>query len=275
MQTVLITKMNGEKEPFDQEKLKRSLQKAGATHEAQTEIVQHILNEITDGMSTREIYQHAFDMLKTKEKDSIAARYSIKRAVLELGPSGFPFEKFLAQIFSSMGYENVRTGVDLEGKCVPHEVDVVATHNGKLMGAEAKFHNSLGIKTDLKVALYVKARFDDLRDGPSNVQEGWLITNTRFTHNVIRFAKCAKFNLLGWNYPKGRGLEVLIDQAGMHPITALTTLNKEQKRILLDQNIVLCRNIDLSDEGLHSYTVARDQYDRVREEVRQLCNNQT
>lgn len=273
--TALITKMDGTQEPFDPSKLEQSLARAGASKQIRDGIVEHISAELRDGATTHTIYSHAFELLRQREKDFVAARYSIKRAVSDLGPSGFPFEQFIAQIFKTMGYTNVRTGVAMQGSCAPHEVDVVAHHNGRHIAVEAKFHNNPGIKTDLKVALYVKARFDDLSEAKEKVDEGWLITNTRFTSNAARYAHCAQMNLLGWNYPKGRGLEVLIDEAGVHPITALTTLNQEQKRALLDDDIVLCHQMRLSDDVLHKYHIAPDMYERVRAEVKGLCGTPT
>ncbi|QSH39571.1 restriction endonuclease [Candidatus Kaiserbacteria bacterium] len=267
----LITKMNGEQEPFNPEKLDRSLARAGASADIRKKIVQHVVETIHDGITTQEIYQHAFDLLRTEERQPVAARYSVKRAVLDLGPSGFPFEQFVAAIFESMGYTDVQTGVAAQGKCAPHEVDVMAEHQGKRIAAEVKFHNSLGIKTDLKVALYVKARFDDLTNKGRAVDEGWLITNTRFTRNAARFGNCSNMHLLGWDYPRGRGLEVLIDQAGVHPITALTSINQTEKRALLDDNIVLCRQMPNTDEDMARYGIHGDNQEAVREEVNGLC----
>ncbi|MAJ97105.1 MAG: ATPase [Parcubacteria group bacterium] len=267
----LITKMNGEQEPFNPEKLDRSLARAGASADIRKRIVQHTVETIHDGITTQKIYQHAFDLLRTEERKPVAARYSVKRAVLDLGPSGFPFEQFVAAIFESMGYTDVQTGVAAQGKCAPHEVDVMAKHQGKHIAAEVKFHNSLGTKTDLKVALYVKARFDDLTNKGATVDEGWLITNTRFTRNAARFGNCSNMHLLGWDYPRGRGLEVLIDQAGVHPITALTSISQTQKRALLDDNIVLCRQIPETDQEMARYGIDGDTHEAVREEVKGLC----
>ena len=42
------------------------------------------------------------------------------------------------------------------GHCVEHEVDVMAWNENKLIIAEAKFHNAIGLKSDLKVALMLK-----------------------------------------------------------------------------------------------------------------------
>lgn len=269
---ILITKMNGEREPFNEQKLDRSLSRVGASPEVRKRVIELVTADLHDGITTQEIYQHAFELLRREEEQPVAARYSVKRAVLDLGPSGFPFEQFVAQIMKTMGYTDVATGVAVQGNCAPHEVDVMARHGEKHMAAEVKFHNSLGVKTDLKVALYVKARFDDLAGKGNHVDEGWLITNTRFTRNAARFGRCSGMHLLGWDYPRGRGLEVLIDEAGVHPITALTTLSNTEKRKLLENNIVLCRQLETSDEGLHGHGLPQEKHGKVRLEVEKLCN---
>ena len=58
-----------------------------------------------------------------------------------------------------------------------------------------KFHNELGMKSDLKVALYVKARVDDLKKhkaerGERPIDEGWIITNTKFSKMAVQYANC-------------------------------------------------------------------------------------
>jgi hypothetical protein len=268
---ILITKMNGEQEPFNESKLDRSLARVGASKEIRDKVIQHTIAELRDGITTQEIYEHAFELLRQEERQPVAARYSIKRAVLDLGPSGFPFERFVGNIFEFIGYSNVETGVAAQGRCAPHEVDVVAEHKGKKVAAEVKFHNSLGVKTDLKVALYVKARFDDLSNKGSTVDEGWLITNTRFTRNAARFGNCSGMYLLGWDYPRGRGLEVLIDEAGVHPITALTSLSGSEKRSLLDANVVLCRHIPSDPAELRRLGIPQEKHSAVLSETQQLC----
>src|SRR3989344_4770855 len=180
---ILITKADGEQEPFDPEKLIVSLTRAGAPPEARDRVVSRVLEELRPGMTTEEIYGHAYEMLRREEETPIAARYSVKRAVFALGPSGFPFEQFFAEFFRAHGW-SARTGITLTGRCASHEVDVLAEKGGKRIGIEAKFHNEPGGKTDIKDALYVKARYDDLRQAPlasSRVDGGWLVTNTVLT----------------------------------------------------------------------------------------------
>jgi len=263
----LITKNSGEQEVFDSHKLDISLERSGAEKNVREQVIQKIESTLHDGMTTQEIYEHAFELLRKLTKEPSAARYSIKRAVLDLGPSGFPFERFMGEIFRAVGYTNVRVGVAMQGKCAPHEVDLVAKYGDKRIAAEIKFHNSLGIKTDLKVALYVKARFIDLE---ADVDEGWLITNTRFTRNAIRYSKCSGMKMLGWDYPQGKGIEKLIDKTHAHPITALTTMSKSDKRKLLDNDIVLCRQIMNNPEILRHSGIHHD-IEKIMDEVTSLC----
>lgn len=269
---IWITKADGEKEPFDPHKLDQSLARAGAPSHDRLKILMKVERELKDGMRTEDIYSHAFDMLRRTETPAVAARYSIKRAVFALGPSGFPFEQFIAEILKAHGWV-ARTGVALTGRCAPHEVDVLAEKDGRRIGIEAKFHNEPGGKTDIKDALYVYARYEDLSRSPeksSRVDEGWLVTNTRFTRNAIRYAQCTNLTLLGWDYPSGRGLMHMIENKRVHPLTALTTLSDSEKHRLMENNIVLCRSIQ-SPHLLQEYGVKPDRVAKVMEEAKHLC----
>jgi len=272
MTHILITKADGEKEPFDPRKLDMSLVRAGASEAARDHIVRRVQKELREDMRTEDIYSHAFEYLRDEGAPAVAARYSIKRAIFDLGPSGFPFEQFLAEVLRAHGW-HARTGVALTGRCAPHEVDVLAEKNGRRIGIEAKFHNVAGGKTDIKDALYVHARYEDLAKAPeasSRVDEGWLVTNTRFTRNAIRYAQCSNLTLLGWDYPHGRGLLEMIEEVRVHPLTALTTLSTGEKRRLMDNNIVLCKNVQTA-HLLEEYGVKPSRIPQVIEEAKFLC----
>lgn len=269
----LVTKADGEQEMFDPTKLDGSLARAGATQPLREQIVSRVTKEIRDGMTTSEIYRHAFELLRRSEILPIAARYSIKRAIFDLGPSGYPFERFIAEVLRTQGWRT-RVSVELTGKCAPHEVDVLADRDDVRVGIEVKFHNAQGTKTDVKDALYVQARFTDLKATPheeSRVAEGWLVTNTQFTRNAIRYGQCSGLTMLGWSYPHNRGLQTLIEEGGVHPVTALTTLTQPEKRRLLDRNIVLCRNIRNGRHLLEEQGIRHDRIDRVLAEAQSLC----
>ncbi len=270
--TILITKADGEQEPFNAEKLVSSLEHSGASKPIRDRIVSHVLQELRPGMTTEEIYRHAFEMLRREEEQPVAARYSVKRALFALGPSGFPFEQFLAEVLRGYGYR-ARTGIALTGRCAPHEVDIIAEKGGVRVGIEAKFHNEPGGKTDIKDALYVKARYEDLRASPdadARIDEGWLVTNTTFTRNAIRYAQCSNLTLIAWDYPRENNLMRMIEEARVHPLTCLTTLTDSEKRRLLDHKIVLCKNI-FSSHLLSEYGVRPARIPQILEEAQRLC----
>lgn len=270
-QPVTIIKLDGTPEIFDPEKLRASLLRSGALPEDIDPIVREIEQGLHEGMTTGEIYKHAFSLLKD-HKTPIAARYSMKRAVRELGPSGFPFEDFVGELFRAQGYETA-TGIMVRGRCVEHELDLRAEKDGKVIGAELKFHNNLGIKSDLKIALYVHARFEDLKAAQSqnHITEGWLITNTSFTQNALDYAKCVGLTMLSWSYPEGNTLQDLIERSGVQPITALTSLTLREKRMLLEQEVVLCKKLPESAGVMESLGMPSRRIDEVLKESRAVC----
>jgi len=262
-----IQKQDGSIEPFNPDKLQKSLERSGTDPSIAKPIVEHIKKEVREGDTTNVIYRHAFSILKQKKDTVPAARYSMKRAIQELGPSGFPFEDFVAEIFKARGYKT-KTGAMEEGKCAVHEIDLIAEKDGKKIGAELKFHNSLSLNSDLKVALYVDARFVDLI--PEKVDEGWLITNTRFTRNAIEYGECRRLKMVSWSYPKGECLQDLIEKSGVQPVTALTTLLKHEKKKLLDKGVVLCHMLNTNPRSLDDVIPEKKRV-KVLSESNSLC----
>jgi len=245
---MVILKANGRREEFNPEKLRTSLLHSGASKKAAQEVLSHILPEIHKDMTTSEIYEHAYSILKEISR-TVARSYSLRRAVMNLGPSGFPFEDFIAEILKAKGYKCL-TRQTVLGECVPHEVDVVAYNEKKLIMVEAKFHNGLGTNSDLKVALYIKARFDDLRGNMFNyggkdrhITDCWLITNTKFSSTAIHYGVCQNLTMIGWNYPEKGNLQNMIEEEALHPLTCLVSLADADKRTLLAGGVVLCSDI--------------------------------
>lgn len=261
---MLISKADGTSEEFIPEKLVSSLRRAGAKEHIAEQISRDIEQELWDGMSTEEIYARAFERLREARHD-IAARYSLKRAVLDFGPSGFPFEDYIGELFRAEGKKaSVRQLI--KGKCVEHEVDVVVEEKDAPLYVEAKFHNAAGFKSDLKVVLYVQARVDDIGKG-----RGMVVTNTKFTDRAIEYSSCKGLELLAWDYPQGATLHDRIEKARVYPVTALTTLSKSEKTALLSQQMVLCNALPERTDVLGRAGVSGKKADRVLEEVGALC----
>lgn len=226
-------------------------------------------------MTTAHIYKRAFSLLSKTERTA-ASRYSLKRAILELGPSGFPFEDYIASIFRAKGYQT-RSRVIAKGKCAHHELDLLASKGDQCIGAEIKFHNNAGLKSDLKIALYIYARFLDLIDHkrsigePCEITEGWAITNTKFTDDAHAYAACAGLKILDWSYPVGHNLQDWIEETRSHPLTCLTTLSRVEKVRLLSKGVVLCNALPQNPGVLREAEVPDRKVDSIFKEVKNLC----
>lgn len=267
---IAITKADGSSEYFKIEKLRRSLRRAGATPEEVNDVVSKIQAELYNGITTQEIYRRAFSLLREKELP-VAARYSLRRALFGIGPSGFPFELLLARLFTAEGYQ-VKTGIVINGHCAEHEIDIAAFNDTHSFVGEAKFHARPGIKTDLQVAMYSYARLLDLRDNRicqesiCDIKEFWLVTNTKFTSAVERYSECVGLTLLSWDYPRHNNLHDRLQRHRLYPISVLQNLTPSQITILLEREIITCQDLLKSPHSLrHLHLTERKQQSLLAE----------
>lgn len=271
-----VTKASGDLAAFSEEKLRHSLSRTGAGAAVIDAIAAEVRHSLYDGITTREIYRQAFALLK-KHARLYAGRYHIKKALLEFGPSGFPFEKYIAAILDRKGY-HTRINQLLPGRCVTHEVDVLA-HNGTTRAMiECKFHNRRGTTCDVKVPLYIRSRFDDIRQvweqqpaEKAYANEGWVVTNTHFTDDAVRYGTCAGLRLIGWNHPAKDNLQHWIESTGMYPVTCLTTLTLGEKRKILEAGTVLCSDLAAARQVLVRAGIPPERISGVLAECRELA----
>ena len=271
-----VIKASGEKAQFSIERVAESLRRSGANEELIQKTLQKLEAELYDEISTKEIYNRAFSLLKEGNKTS-ASKYKLKTAIYELGPTGFPFEKFIAALLSHSGYKTA-TGKIYEGKCVTHEIDVEAKSDSKLVLIECKFHNA-GRNCDVKIPLYIDSRFRDIKNFRKNgnnkldFEECWVVTNTRFTSDAVKYAKCANLKLLSWDYPKGEGLKDRIDKLGLYPITVSTLLSEREKNFLLSRDVVLCQELINDTFYLDHLGISNPRKKKILDEMKELCKH--
>lgn len=244
-----IKKTTGEVVPFKEDKFYTSMRSAGIEHSLAQEVLRMVTHEKNNLISTDALHSATQQVLVEKNELALAARYNLKRAIVDLGPSGYPFEQFIAHVFRAYGYE-AKTNQTIQGKCVQHEVDVVAEKEGMRYMIECKHHHFSGAKTNVKVSLYVYARFLDvsqswsIQDGKSVDQyKPWLVTNTKMTSDAIAYAECVGMKLLAWHYPRHKGLNELIEFKQLYPVTVLPYLSKKINRALIQNNIVMAAQV--------------------------------
>lgn len=242
---------------FSEEKLRSSIHRAGVSDAIQDEVVAHIKGKLYENMPTSEIYRHIAEFLDRSNRQYVKAKYSLKQAIMALGPTGYPFEDFIAKLLETQGYVT-QTRTILMGKCVSHEIDVIAKKDGKTIMIEAKFHNSPGARTDVQVALYTHARFEDVRQR-THFDEVWLVTNTKITADAIHYGSCVAMGIISWSYPNDTSLRDLVEKAALSPITSLTSLSQAQIQQLLENHVLLCIDILKNPQKLSILSISEDK----------------
>jgi hypothetical protein len=267
-----VTKIDGTQEPYNEEKIRSSAMRVGVPEGLQNDMLQSIRDRLYDGIKTSEIFHLIKEFLKDSDSPYLAMKYNLKDALSELGPSGYPFEKYLALLLTEVGYLT-RINQTIMGSAVPHEVDVVAVKDDVTYFIEAKFHKNHAQRTDVRVTLYIKARYDDLK---SHWQGGetrpWIITNTRFSTDAIKYGEFQHIRLTSWGYPKGEGIMDLIEHTGLHPITIIDGLTQSDKLRLLNEGVVSCKQ--LQDPANH-HLLSQEFIQNILPQVSQICQNQS
>lgn len=254
-----IKKASGKRESFSELKLERSLGRINLNQRYIDEIVQEVKGRIYSGISSKRILEMTLELLK-KIDYVLAAKYNLKGAIMNLGPSGYPFERYFAGILDEYGYKT-RVGEIVEGHCASQEIDVIAVKGKRHLMVECKYHNTPGSHSDLKVALYTYARFLDVKEvwerrDNKDVEvfhQAVLATNTRCTSEAVKFANCRGIKIIGWRYPDGQNLESMIEEKGLYPITILFSLQNSLRNKLLKKGVVFSKELigfDFSDLGV-------------------------
>lgn len=274
---IIIKKASGDEEVFSTDKLKRSLENAGAKNETISKIATDIEAWIYPGITTKKIYSRAFSLLR-RERTNSSIRYRLKQAILELGPTGYPFESFIGELFKHKGF-STEVGVVVDGQCITHEMDVIATQHSTQHLVECKYHKDQGKQVSIQVPLYVRSRVNDIISKRQNKKEyqdfsfeGWVITNTRFSSDSIDYSKCNGMNLMAWDYPLGKGLKDIIEELKIYPLTVLKHLTLKEKQFLLNEKgIVTCSQLISKTNALHELDLSKPKFNRILKELRDIC----
>ncbi len=250
--SIKVLDARGDKEVFSWKKVYRSAKRVGASPKLAKKIADEIQQNAYDGIRTFEIFKQVQSLLH-QETPTAALRFNLKEGMRRLGPTGFKFEKYIASIFSKLGYA-VDINQLVSGKCLPdYEIDFLATNGEekKLKIGECKYHNIAGGIVDTEVALANYARFLDIQEGPflkkKSLKEfhaqSIIVTNSRFSSRAITYCQDKGVGLLGWNYPSNNGLAFLIDSQKLYPITILPSLSNHLAELFAGEQIMLAGDL--------------------------------
>ncbi len=270
---VQIVKASGEKQEFDRNKIVATVIHAGGDKALAERVANEVERQVRDGMKTSDVLKIALRILD-KYKPHVAARYDLKSAIMRLGPAGFAFEALIAELLQQYGWK-AQTDTIFRGKCVQHEVDVAATRKDEIAMFELKYHNAPGIFTGIRDALYVYARFLDLKEGGKmgrcpKFNQGWLVTNTKFSVDTLEYANCSGLNLLGWKYPKDNSLQKMLEAKKLYP---MRTADSDTLGKLSEAQMLFCK--DLLEHGIEELQnmtgISPRKLRQLQEEARLVC----
>jgi len=241
-----ITKASGQQEAYSRQKLCNSLKATGAPKTLVDRVCRMMEKEVRPGMTTKEIYERTTRHL-AKESPVLAARYSLKQGIMELGPAGFLFERYVATILQEYGYA-AKTNQMMKGASgIFHEIDILASTKDTHYIIEAKYHNNRGVKTDVKISMYTFARLLDIeahkKKREKEKHQAWLFTNTKFTKSAIQYSAYKDIKLTGWKYPKKESLEMLIEGKSLYPVTVLPSVNRYARERFAQHNLYFAKDL--------------------------------
>lgn len=265
---IFVIKKSGERESFQEEKVFRSMARVGLPEGLKSQVLEHIKSRLHQDIKTTEIFSHILEFLRGKHRPS-SIRFNLKQAIFDLGPTGFPFEKYVARIFEAMEY---KTQVDIifEGECVKHEIDVLLEKDEKKEIVEVKFHNQPGTKTDIQVTLYSYARLLDVSK-KNKIEALWVVTNTKLTNEAIHYSECKNIRSIAWNYPREENLQDLVEKPSLYPVTILRSLSSEDKKRLVEDNVVLCGEfLKLNEGNAKRLLINIDRFREAQEDAKRI-----
>jgi len=278
MAQILVRKGDGALEPLDYGKVRLSLRRSGASNSLISEVLDELSPRLYNNMPTSEIHRLAFEEL-CKLRPGAAARFGLKQALLRLGPDGYPFETFIGALLRGRGYSTLLRQI-VPGKCISHEIDVVATrpkipgHEATKCIVECKFHNSSHLKCHVQSALYSWARFLDVHGRNPGIDSAWLATNTKFSGEVITYGDCVGLKLLGWSFPSDEGIQVRIEENRLYPITVLQSLDHGTFSRLHASGIILVKELlDLPQERFRELRIPDKEAERLKGEAKRIMSS--
>lgn len=249
-----VKKASGDREAYSSRKFHDSLVQAGISESEANKIEHSIEGNIKDGTSTDQIFKRASNSIYDVDP-AAAARYRLKKGIMQLGPAGFLFEKYFAAVISEHGYTVQSVGEYIQGKCVEHEIDIDAHKNDIHYFVEMKYHNGGGVKSDIQHVMYLYARLLDLAEARQEQEKylfehrAWLVTNTKFTSKAREYAECKKIQMTGWGYPKKGNLKDMIESKNLYPVTVIPSLTREAREQLARNGVMFVRELANMSSG--------------------------
>ncbi len=243
---MFVTKFDGSIQPFHKEKIVRTCLRMGASAGKAEEISNKIQKNIYDGIPTKKILQMIFKYMR-EVKPEVRHQIDLREAI-SLLRSKPDFEHFVGLLLQEYGYR-ISMNQMVSGKCVEHEIDVIAIKGSESIYVEVKHHLQAHTYTGVDTFLQARATFEDLIDGNSagkndiKFTKGLVFCNTKISDHALRYSACSGIDHIGWKSPKDRSLEMMVEQKKLYPITFIRGLDRNTTIRLGDARIYTVKQL--------------------------------
>lgn len=219
---VNIRKWDGSLEPFDRGKAIRTCHRLKLSQREAEEVVDEIERKLYEGMPSKSVMDMILEFGKV-HRSQLGHMVDLREALAAMR-SKPDFEQFVALLLQDAGYKTVTNQV-LYGGCVDHEIDVIASRGSETLYVEVKHHAQFHTFTGLDTFLEVNSAFEDLKAGYLEGRHKYgftkplLVLNTKISDHARRYSSCRGIGAIGWAMPQHAGIESMIHDKGMYPVT--------------------------------------------------------
>ena len=197
MKKIFVTKYDGGKQAYDQQKVLNSIVYAGVEKDQALNILGRVEAKLYDGISTKELYQAVEKEINQQELHHHARFYRLREILAKMDPVNF--EKFIRGFLEKEGYVSQWNQM-VKGVCSNHQADVIAKNSkGEVFFVEVKRHRRYHRDCGLGEVVELWGRLEDIQE-KNQLAGAWLITNTKFSQHAKKYAQCKKMKLTGWRY---------------------------------------------------------------------------
>lgn len=235
-----VIKADGSRQLFEKYKIVRTCLRMKASEDAAEEIADKISRQVYNGITTKQILKMIFRYI-SEYRPEIKHQINLREAVSLLRPKP-DFEQFIALLLKKEGYD-VKTNKIVAGKCIEHEIDAIASKGNEKLYVEVKHHYQPHTYTGVGVFLEAQATFEDLIESNSNFSKAMVVTNAKLSEHAKRYAECKNIGAIGWRYPEEGGLEVMIENNELYPITLIKGLDAATQIRLADNGFILLEQV--------------------------------
>jgi len=242
----MVKKADRSVQPFDKAKIVKTCLRMGANREIAEEISEKIEAKAYDGMETEVILQMIFRHLR-KHRPLIRHFLDLRKG-LSLLRSKPDFERFVQIMLIEKGCR-VSSNRIIRGRCTEHEVDAIASKDDVTYFVEVKHHLNYHTPTGLDESRIARAVLEDVTEGRElglnnlEIDRAMIVTNTKFSEHAKQYGECRGISLIGWSYPPYQGLQDLIEEKKLYPITCLKRLKQETMMKLSSVGIVTMKQL--------------------------------